>query len=95
MRGTFEPPALIGRLERSRFGVITAGLAATTVKALLYRAAAEIESAGSSTARHTARVQFTVDPLSSSDDLDQLRAGDRNDALETHHWLKPVMLADC
>ena len=95
LRGTFEPPALIGRLERSRFGVITAGLAATTVKALLYRAAAEIESAGSSTARHTARVQFTVDPLSSSDDLDQLRAGDRNDALETHHWLKPVMLADC
>lgn len=43
LRATFEAPALIGRLDSARFGLITAGLNETTLDALLNRAALAIE----------------------------------------------------
>lgn len=74
LRGAFEPPALIGRLERSRFSVITAGLTSTTAKALLDRCATVIEAEGCRGGRQIVRARFSVGLLSSQESLDDLVA---------------------
>lgn len=95
LRGAFEPPALIGRLERSRFGVITAGLTATTAKALLHRCAEEIEAEGNRGGRQIVGVRTSVDDLSPRDGLNELFAGSTEAGKpQLHHQLKTVMLAD-
>jgi PleD family two-component response regulator len=95
LRAAFESPALIGRLDRSCFGVITAGLAATTVEALLHRAATKIEDTASCGGRRLITVRFSVAELDPRDNLEQLLAKGDNDASPPlHHRLKTVMLTD-
>jgi DNA-binding NarL/FixJ family response regulator len=45
LRQTFQAPALVGRLEPRRFGLILAGMSETAAENLLHRAALEIEVA--------------------------------------------------
>jgi len=90
LRGAFEPPALIGRLESSRFGVITAGLAATTAKALLHRCVADIEAAGSRGGRQIVTVRSSVETLPSKDGWEEILVAQP----DMRFRLKPVMLAD-
>ena len=94
LRAAFEAPALIGRLDRSRFGVITAGLAATTVKALLHRAAVEIEDAAGCGGRQMISVRSSVEEFDPRDNLEQVLAGADTEAGPPLRQLKTVMLAD-
>ena len=79
LRMSFGPPSVIGRWDRSRFCVITAGLTETTVEAMLHRAAAEMIASG---------VRFAVTPLDSSNNLEEALAG------EQHARVKTAILAD-
>jgi PleD family two-component response regulator len=45
LRQSFQAPALVGRLEQRRFGLILAGMTETAAENLLHRAALEIEVA--------------------------------------------------
>ena len=63
LRLVFEPPSVIGRWDRSRFAVITAGLTETTVHAMLHHAAAGMIAGG---------VRFSVDVLRPTDDLEEV-----------------------
>jgi DNA-binding NarL/FixJ family response regulator len=91
----FEPPALIGRLGRSRFGLITAGLTETTLEALLNRAALAIEDAARSQGRPSATVRFSVAEIDQNTNLEEVLGQDGDDfAARTHRRAKTVMLAD-
>lgn len=71
LNASFEPPALIGRLGCTRFGLIMAGLTETTLEVLLQRAALAIdgESGGE-------QVYFTVTPIGPTTNLEDLIAGE-------------------
>jgi DNA-binding response OmpR family regulator len=75
----FEGPAIIGRWDRCRFCVITAGLTATTVEAMLHRAAAKVAAA---------EIRFSVTPLDPRANLEEVLAGE----LRAHP--KTAILAD-
>jgi CheY-like chemotaxis protein len=78
LRDAFEPPSFLGRWDRSRFCAITAGLAETTVEAMLDRAAAKIGG----------DVRFLLAPLHAGDNLEDLLAA------ELHPREKTAILAD-
>jgi len=65
LRRAFEAPSVIGRWDRCRFCVITAGLTETTVEALLHRASAKLSSA----------MRFSVTPLDPRDSLEEILSG--------------------
>jgi DNA-binding response OmpR family regulator len=91
----FKPPALIGRLGRSRFGLMTAGLTETTLEALLNRAVLAIEDSDRSDGRPSATVRFSVAPMDPSVSLEEALGRDGNEfAARTHRRAKTVMLAD-
>ena len=95
LAAAFHPPALIGRLGRSRFGVLTGGLTGTTCEALLNRAALAIETAARSDGGPSVTVRFSVTPVDSGASLEELLgelAGEFAHA--THRRAKTVMLAD-
>lgn len=95
LTAAFQPPALIGRLGRSRFGLLTAALTETTLEALLNRAALAIETAARSGGGPSVTVRFSVWPVNPDASLDQL-LGEINSGLahSTHRRAKTVMLAD-
>ena len=74
LRRAFETPSVIGRWDRSRFCVITAGLTATTVEALLHRAAAKIVAGD---------VRFSVTPIDPRDNLEDLLASEQRPRAKT------------
>lgn len=95
LRAGFEAPALLGRLEACRFGLIAVGLTETTLDALLNRVAADIEIASSSFGRLPATVRYSVAELDSETPLEELFGEDVNEfALQTHRPMKTAMLAD-
>jgi PleD family two-component response regulator len=95
LRGAFEAPALLGRLNRCRFGLITVGLTETTVEALLNRVAADIEDAGAGGVRTRSTVRYSVAEFESGASAEELLGEDGDEfAARTHHPLKTVMLAD-
>jgi two-component system cell cycle response regulator len=93
LRSAFPPPALIGRIEENRFGLMTVGMDRTRLEALLHRAAAEIEEA-SWGGRHPAIVRFRLVDLGSHD-LDQLLGSHHHPPfVDEHPPMKTVMLLD-
>lgn len=95
LRDSFESPALIGRVGPCRFGLITSGLAKTTVEALLNQAAAGIESAAISTGRSWATVRFAATELDGEGSLEELLGENSEEfAARCRRPLKTVMLAD-
>jgi len=94
LRGAFESPALVGRIGRLRFGVITSGFTATTTETLLHAAAREIETTAWS-GRQPATVRFSLTPLDSETTVEDLLGDDGDDLpLASHRRAKTVMLAD-
>jgi DNA-binding response OmpR family regulator len=79
LRSAFEAPSIIGRWDRCRFCVITAGLTETTVEAMLHHAAANMLATG---------VRFSVTPLDPRENLDAVMAG------QLHAPAKTAILAD-
>jgi len=95
LRGVFEAPSLLGRVDRCRFGLIAVGLAETTVEALLNRVAANIEDAAVSGGRAPATVRYSVAELDSGTGPEELLGEDGDEfAARTHGRMKTVMLAD-
>jgi CheY-like chemotaxis protein len=91
----FQPPALIGRLGPSRFGLLTAGLTETTVEALLNPAALAIENAARSDEGPAATVRFSVSEIYQGINLEELLFQDGDEfGAGTHRRSKTVMLAD-
>jgi len=72
LRSEFPAPAMLGRLDRWRFGLITAGLTDTSVENLLSRAVAQIEDAATSGPRQVATVSFSSAELYPEDNLEEL-----------------------
>ncbi len=73
LRCAFEPPALIGRVGRTRFALMTAGLTETTLEALLNRTALAIENAARVDGRSSGSVRFSVAQIHSDvDRVDKL-----------------------
>jgi len=95
LRGVFEAPALLGRLETCRFGLIAVGLTETTLQAMLNRAAADIEDAGMSLGRPPATVRYSVTELDPASPNEELLGEDGAEfAARTRRPMKTVMLAD-
>ena len=63
---------MIGRLDRWRFGLITAGLTDTSVENLLGQAVAQIEVAATNGLRQIATVCFSSAELYPEDNLEEL-----------------------
>lgn len=94
LRDTFPQPALIGRLGDRRFGLLTAGLAATTVQALLNRAALSIEDQARQ-GRHPVTARFSVAEIEPGANLEEMLGQDGDAfATRTRAAAKTVMLAD-
>jgi DNA-binding NarL/FixJ family response regulator len=79
LRIVFEAPSVIGRWDRSRFAVITAGLTEINVEGMLTRAATEMVAGG---------IRFSVTPLDSDDKLEEMLAR------QPHGRAKTAILAD-
>jgi two-component system cell cycle response regulator len=95
LRGVFEAPSLLGRVNTCRFGLLTVGLTGATVEALLSRVAADIEDAAASGGRPRATVRYSVAELDSNTSPEELLGEDGDEfAARTHRPLKTVMLAD-
>ena len=95
LRGIFEAPYLLGRVDRCRFGLIAVGLTETTVEALLNRVAASIEDASVSGGRPPVTVRYSVAELDTESPPEQLLGGDGDEfTAGTHGRMKTVMLAD-
>jgi DNA-binding NarL/FixJ family response regulator len=91
----FGPPALIGRIGRNRFGLMTAGLTETTLEALLNRAALAIESAARGAEWPFGTVRFSAAQVQQDVSLDEMLGQDGNEfAGSTHARAKTAMLAD-
>jgi PleD family two-component response regulator len=91
----FEPPALVARVGRSRFALLTAGLTETTLEALLNRAALDIERVARERERPSGMVRFSVAPICPDASLDKMLGQDGRDFAEnTHTRAKTAMLAD-
>jgi CheY-like chemotaxis protein len=91
----FGPPALIGRIGRNRFGLMTAGLTETTLEALLNRAALAIESAARGTEWPFGTVRFSTAQIQQDVNLDEMLGQDGNEFAESAHTrAKTAMLAD-
>ena len=94
LRRAFEPPALIGRLGPARLGLVTAGLTATTVEAMLNRAGVEIEAAARMDNRSIS-VRFTVGAIDLDSSLEVLLGQTSEEfAARAHGRAKTAMLAD-
>jgi PleD family two-component response regulator len=95
LRGVFDAPSLLGRVDRCRFGLMAVGLTETTMEALLNRVAADIENAAATGGRPPATVRFSVAELDSDTSPEEL-LGETGDefAARTHRRVKTVMLAD-
>jgi CheY-like chemotaxis protein len=92
---TFEPPALVGRVGRNRFGLITAGLTETTLEALLNRAAVATENAATLGGRPSGTVYFSVAEIHAGDNLHEMLGQDGAEFAEyAHKRAKTAMLAD-
>jgi GGDEF domain-containing protein len=103
LRCAFEPPALIGRVGRTRFALMTAGLTETTLEALLNRTALAIENAARVDGRPSGTVRFSIAQIHSDVnvegnlevDLDEMLGQDGNEFAESAHTrAKTAMLAD-
>jgi PleD family two-component response regulator len=95
LRGVFEAPALLGRVDRSRFGLIAVGLSEATVEARLHRVVADIEASAASGGRPPATVRISVAELDSETGPEELLGEDGDEfAARTHRSMKTVMLAD-
>jgi len=95
LRGIFEAPSLLGRVNTCRFGLLTVGLTGATVEALLSRVAAEIEDASASGGRPPATVRYSVAELDSDSSPEKLLGEDGDEfSVGTHRAMKTVMLAD-
>lgn len=95
LRSAFEAPALIGRIGRARFGLVTAGLTGTIVEAMLNRVAFEIEDWALGGGSHPASARFSVAELDPETNLEEI-LGENGDefAAKTQRRTKTVMLAD-
>lgn len=92
LRGTFPAPAIVGRLERWRFGLITAGLSDSAVMSLLGRAASQIEDAALIGHRQIASVHFSLWPVEREDNIEEILVS-VSDAQSASRF-ETVMLAD-
>jgi PleD family two-component response regulator len=72
LRNEFPAPAMIGRLDRWHFGLITAGLTDTNVESLLSQAVAQIECAATNGPSQTTTVSFSSAELYPDDSLEAL-----------------------
>jgi len=93
LRNAFPTPAIIGRLERWRFGVIVASSNETKVGNLLRQAVAQIEAAVSRGLEQAGTVTFSAAELEPEDHLEELLAADQFGMAELDPF-KTVMLAD-
>ena len=95
LASAFQPPALIGRVGRNRFALMTAGLTETTLEALLNRAAIEIENAAQQYFHASSEVHFSVRQIQGDADLDDMLGRDGDEFAErAHRRAKTAMLAD-
>jgi DNA-binding response OmpR family regulator len=79
LRAAFEAPSILGRRDRCRFCVLTAGLTEATVEAMLHEAAAQIVAQD---------VRFSLTPFHPRDNLEELLSSD------IRMKAKTAMLAD-
>jgi DNA-binding response OmpR family regulator len=79
LRIAFEAPSLIGRSDRCRFSILTAGLTETTVEAMLHHAAAKMVAPG---------VRFSLTAVDPCENLEAILTG------ELHARAKTAILAD-
>ena len=93
LRSAFQPPALIGRISRNRFGLITGGLTETTLEANLNQAALAIERAALPEGPHSATVRFSLEPIRPDINLEEL-LGEDEIAGSSHARAKTAILAD-
>jgi hypothetical protein len=93
LRSAFQPPALIGRISRNRFGLITGGLTETTLEANLNQAALAIESVALPEGPHSATVRFSLEPIRPDINLEEL-LGEDEIAGSSHARAKTAILAD-
>ena len=95
LASAFQPPALIGRVGRNRFALMTAGLTETTLEALLNRAALKIEDAAQQYFHASGAVRFAVTQIEGDVDLSEMLGRDGDEFAEsTHRRTKTAMLAD-
>ncbi len=87
LRSAFPTPAIIGRLERWRFGMIVPGADDIRVANLLAETAGQIEDAVSRGLREVATVSFSAIKLEPEDNLEELVAAELEPS-------KTAMLAD-
>ena len=101
LRCAFEPPAVIGRVGRTRFALMTAGLTETTLEALLNRTALAIENAARVDGRPSGTVRYSIAQIRSDVnlegnlegrlesnlevDLDEMLGQDGNEFAESAH----------
>jgi CheY-like chemotaxis protein len=84
----FELPALIGRVGRNRFALMTAGLTETTLDAMLNQAALAIEEPPGT-------IRYSLAEIRADVSLDEILGHDGNEFAEgAHRRAKTVMLAD-
>jgi DNA-binding NarL/FixJ family response regulator len=95
LASAFQPPALIGRVGRNRFALMTAGFTETTLEALLNRAALDIQNADRQYFDCSGAVRFTIAQIRGDVDLDQMLGRDGDEFAESaHRRAKTAMLAD-
>lgn len=95
LTSAFQPPALLGRMERNRFALITAGLTGTTLEALLNRAAIEIDSVARQYFRDPGAVRFSITRIEGEFDLNEVLDRDGEEfPVNAHRRAKTAMLAD-
>jgi len=95
LASAFQPPALLGRVDRNRFALMTGGLTETTLEALLNRAAIEIDSVARQYFHYPGAVRFSIARVEREFDLDDLLGRDGGEFRETtHRRAKTAMLAD-
>lgn len=93
LRATFPEPAIVGRLERWQFGLISAGMSEAALTNQLASVARQIEDAASNGLRQMASVHVSSWPISPQDDIEvllQCATGCTRSAAN----LETVMLAD-
>lgn len=95
LASAFQPPALIGRVGRNRFALMTAGFTETTLEALLNRAALEIQNTDRRNFHCWGAVRFTITQIQGDVDLDEMLGRDGDEfAGSAHRRAKTAMLAD-
>jgi PleD family two-component response regulator len=94
LRAMIPEPAVIGRLERWRFGLMTAGITGDRVVELLNQVVAQLEDAARNGPRQIATICFSSFELQPEDNIEELLDNYGPERLPLPAGSETVMLAD-